>query len=265
MSEPVPYDDFVGIYDIWCESAPITKENKKFYVELLSASRPPVVELGVGNGRICIDVAKRGQRIFGVDSSEKILALTRSRAEEARVLDRLTLLRADFRDFELPAPAELITIPFHSIGHLLTSGDKQRALANIHRQLVPGGKLVFDHFVYDPDYPVPIGVPFLRAEYNDPSTGKNCHLWETVRRDAERQVIHLVVCSEELDEDGVVERRRYSKCDLSWMHPEESRVLLEETGFEIVAIYGDFHGTPFDETSREQVWIAKKPRGEKTR
>ena len=259
MSNNVPYDDFVDIYDVWCESAPITKENKTFYVDLLSESRPPVVELGVGNGRICIDVAKRGQKIYGVDSSEKILELTRSRAEEAGVLEKLALLTGDFRDFELPEAAELITIPFHSIGHLLTRADKRKALANIHRQLVSGGRLAFDHFVYDPDYPVPVGVPYLRAEFNDPGTGKDYLLWETVQRDMERQVIHLVVCTEELDENGVVERRRYCKSDLSSMHPEESRTLLEETGFEIEALYGNFDRSPFDETSGEQVWIAKKP------
>ena len=49
MPEHVPYDDFVDIYDVRCESAPITKENRTYYVELLSENRPPVVELGVGD------------------------------------------------------------------------------------------------------------------------------------------------------------------------------------------------------------------------
>ena len=71
MSAKVPYDDFADIYDTWCDSAPITRENKPFYVELLVEAEGPVAELGVGNGRICVEVARRGKPIFGVDSSAK--------------------------------------------------------------------------------------------------------------------------------------------------------------------------------------------------
>jgi len=45
----VPYDDFADIYDAWCDSAPITKENQPFYIELMTECSGAVVELGVGN------------------------------------------------------------------------------------------------------------------------------------------------------------------------------------------------------------------------
>ena len=72
-----------------------------------------------------------GKAGIGVDSSEKILELCEARARTAGVLDRLTLIKGDFRDFELPEPAALITIPFHSIGHLIKEEDKRRALETI--------------------------------------------------------------------------------------------------------------------------------------
>ena len=102
MTQGVPYDDFADIYDAWCDSVPIAAENKTFYVELMTDSAGPVVELGVGNGRICIEVARRGGRVFGVDSSTKILELCRGRAEQAGVADRLTLIHADFRETLVP-------------------------------------------------------------------------------------------------------------------------------------------------------------------
>ena len=131
MTDPVPYDAFADIYDAWAESAPITRENQEFYVKCLVEADGPAVELGVGNGRICIEAAKQGKAVIGVDSSEKILELCEARARTAGVLDRLTLIKGDFRDFELPEPAALITIPFHSIGHLIKEEDKRRALETI--------------------------------------------------------------------------------------------------------------------------------------
>jgi ubiquinone/menaquinone biosynthesis C-methylase UbiE len=255
----VPYDEFADIYDAWCDSVPITKENLPFYVELMAASSGVVVELGVGNGRICIEVAKQGQPVVGVDSSEAILELCRERAERAGVSDRLELVRGDFRDFEIPEPVELMTMPFHAIGHLMTSEDKKKALRNIYRQLVPGGKFVFDHFIFDPDYPIPPGIPHLRAEMVDPETGRDRILWETSIRDASRQAIRVFAYTEDLDDDGTVMNRRYRRTDLSWMDPEESRGLLEETGFEVEAVYGDFSRAPLEVGSPEQVWIARKP------
>jgi ubiquinone/menaquinone biosynthesis C-methylase UbiE len=79
------YDDFADIYDAWCASAPITEKNRGFYVRKLVESKAPVVELGVGNGRICIEVARQGRPIIGVDSSSAIVDLCRKRAREAGV------------------------------------------------------------------------------------------------------------------------------------------------------------------------------------
>lgn len=258
MSSPIPYDAFADIYDAWCESAPITRENRDFYVELLAGSPGPRVELGVGNGRICIEVARRGKPVIGVDSSGAILDLCRRRAEEAGIEDELTLVQADFRDFELEAPADLVTIPFHSIGHLLTDEDKLRAMRQVRSQLKPGGRFVFDHFIFDPDYPQPPGIPHLRAELTHPESGRDVFLWETTIRDVERQRLHVVVYTDDVDADGHVVSRRYRRVDLSWIAPERSRELLEEAGFEIETVYGDFRGSPLAAESTHQVWVARK-------
>jgi SAM-dependent methyltransferase len=256
MSTPVPYDDFAEIYDAWCASAPITEKNRGFYVKKLLSCPGPVVELGVGNGRICIEVARAGKPITGVDSSKAILELCRARAREAGVSERLHLIQADFRDFELEAPAELIAIPFHTIGHLLTSEDKLRAMRQIRSQLQRGGRFIFDHFLFDPAFVEP-GVAHLRAEFRSPETGRSVFLWETSTRDMDRQLIEIVVWTDEVDETGVVVRRRYRRSRLSWLTPEQSRRLLEEAGFEIEALCGDFDENPMGEKSTHQIWIAR--------
>lgn len=257
MSRRVPYDDFADVYDAWCESAPITRRNHGFYLRRLVDCPGEVVELGVGNGRICIEVAKRGKPITGVDSSTAMLDLCRGRAQEAGVSDRLRLVRSDFRDFELPEPAELIVLPFHSIGHLLNEEDKLRALRTVRSQLVPGGRFIFDHFIFDPSFVTP-GVPQLRAEFRHPVTGRESILWETSTRDMERQLIRILVWTDALDDDGNVSNRRYRRSQLTWVTTEQSRDLLEEAGFEVEATYGDFDENPLTQSSTHQIWVARR-------
>lgn len=253
----VPYDDFADIYDAWSASAPITQKNHGFYLKKLAESPGPVVELGVGNGRICIEVAKQGRTITGVDSSGAILELCRKRAREAGVEGRLHLIQADFRDFVLLEAADLIVLPFHSIGHLLTDDDKLRALRQVRSQLREGGRFVFDHFIFDPSYVQP-GVPRLRAEFRNAETGRDHILWEASTHDMEHQLIRLVVWTDEIDSVGVVVSRRYRRMNLSWITPEQSHRLLEEAGFEVEAVHGDFEENPLTERSTHQVWMARK-------
>lgn len=256
----VPYDEIAEIYDAWCESVPAAADMQAFYVDLLARSEEPVAELGVGNGRICVEAARRGRRVVGVDYSRNMLDLCRSRSAAAGVAERVTLVEADFRDFELAAPARLVVIPFHTIGHLVTDADKRRALDNIHRQLLPGGLLVFDHFIFDPDYPVPPGMLHLRSDERDPESGRGRLVWETTTRDAERQLLHVLVQVQTLDPAGRVETSRYTRIDMSWLAPDQTRGLLEGTGFEIEALYGSFDRAPFDDSSPYQIWFARRPR-----
>ncbi len=259
MSPRVPYDGFADIYDAWVDSVPIADQMRAFYVEeLRSADEGPIVELGVGNGRICVEVARSGRPIIGVDSSRSILELCRERAESADAAAYLELIEADFRNFEIARPATLVTIPFHSIGHLPTEADKRRCMEQVYSQLAPGGALVWDHFVFDPDFPIQEGTPHLRADIRREG-GRRQLIWETAERDLERQMIDLLVRVEELDGDDVVDSARYVRMEMSWIDPARSRELLEEVGFEIEALYGNFDRGPFESTSSHQVWRARRP------
>lgn len=259
MAGHVPYDDFAEIYDPWVGSAPITGAMRDFYVELLTESPGPLVELGVGNGHICVEVARRGREIVGVDSSTAILELCRARAQEADVGSRLELLQADFRDFELDRPASLIALPFHSLGHLLEEAGKRLCMEQVFSQLRPGGRFVWDHFVFDPAYLVEAGEERLRAEHLHPETGAQQHIWERFSHDLERQVIEVLVRIETLEAAGARSEREV-RMTMSWIDPKRSRELLEATGFEIEALFGDFERGPFETDSSHQVWIARRPR-----
>jgi SAM-dependent methyltransferase len=257
---PAPeYDSFADIYAVWTDTAASTRANLPFYLDEYAEADGPVVELGVGDGRIAVAAAARGRAVIGVDLSQAMLDLCRRRAEAAGVLDRLALIHADFRSFELDAPAALIALPYHSIGHLTTYDDKRRAVAHVYSKLRPGGRFIFDDFVMTPALLSHMRSVQLRAEYRT-GTGAEALLWVTSLVDEAAQSIRVVTWEDELDADGVVQRRRYRRLGLSWLTPSQARDLLVSAGFAIDACYGAFDKTPFgDDTAQEQIWVARRP------
>jgi len=253
------YDSFADIYSVWTDTAGSTRANLPFYLDAYAAASGPVVELGVGDGRIAVAAAARGCDVIGVDLSQAMLDLCRRRAENAGVLERLTLIRADFRSFELHVPAALIALPYHSIGHLPALEDKRAAISHIHSQLAPGGRFVFDDFVMTPGLMAHMRSVQLRAEYRT-AAGFEALLWVTSLVDEPAQAIRVVTWEDELDALGVVRQRRYRRLSLSWLTPGQARELLLAAGLTVEACYGDFNRTPFSEgTAHEQIWVARRP------
>ncbi|MEP7306957.1 MAG: class I SAM-dependent methyltransferase [Acidobacteriota bacterium] len=254
------YDSFADIYSVWTDTAASARANLAFYVDAYLAADGPVVELGVGDGRIAVDAAVRGCTLVGVDLSSAMLERCRRRAAHAAVLDRLTLLQADFRTFALESPADLISLPYHSLGHLVELSDKRDALGHIFSQLRPGGRFIFDDFLMTPALMSSMRQVQLRASYQT-AAGLDVLLWVTSLVNETAQTISVVTWEDEIGADEMLARRRYRRLSLSWLEPSQVRRLLEEAGFVVKACFGDFERTPFiANTAREQVWIAGKPR-----
>lgn len=258
-SAPSEYDSFADIYAAWTGTAASARANLPFYVDEYLGAGGAVVELGVGDGRIAVAAAARGCTVTGVDLSSAMLDICRRRAAAAGVLGRLTLINADFRRVELSAPADLIALPYHSLGHATTLEDKRRTLAHVFSLLRPGGRFVFDDFLMTADLVAHMRGVQLRAEYQS-AAGADVLLWVTSLVDEAAQSIRVVTWEDELDNAGVLARRRYRRLSLSWLTPFQARTLLTEAGFTIEACYGDFARTAFAEaTAREQVWVARRP------
>jgi SAM-dependent methyltransferase len=103
-----------------------------------------ILDLGCGFGWFCRWAREQGAaRILGIDVSEKMLARGRAMTPDAAIAYR----RADLETLELPAGAfDLVysSLALHYIAGL------DALMAQIHRALVPGGRLVFsvEHPIY---------------------------------------------------------------------------------------------------------------------
>jgi SAM-dependent methyltransferase len=225
------YDGFAPIYDAW--AADMT-EDVDFYVELAAAADGPVVELAVGTGRVAIPIAERtGKLVVGIDSSPAMLAIARDRAAAAGV--ELELHESDMRDLALDEPAALVICPFRSLLHMPTWADRRRVFERVAANLRPGGRFAWNAFVFD------FGI-----------AARIDRQWQEV---PVRHYIEQVPTDNRVDikvEDGPA-------ISLWWISRGEWEALLDVAGLEIEALYGWFDRRPFDENSREFVWVARKP------
>lgn len=233
MSE---YDAIAELYDPWSRSV---TEDIGFYVAEARKARGPVVELGVGTGRIAVPVAEAGVAVIGVDSSAGMLEVCRRRAEAAGVERLLDLRLGDLRDPPVDARVRLVTSPFRALLHLDTDADRRAALAAAFRLLVPGGRFVFDVFAPSPD-----DVEETHGRWLEREPG----IWERADWDLERRVLTLTVRG----------RAGTTTMRLAWTAPDEWRALLERAGFDVLACYGWFDMTPYA-GGEDTVWIARRP------
>jgi SAM-dependent methyltransferase len=230
-----PYDAIAELYDPWSRSV---TEDVAFYVEEARRAGGPVVELGVGTGRIAIPTAAAGIDVIGVDSSRGMLAVCAERARLAGVAARLDLRVGDLREPPIRERVTLVTCPFRSLLHMRDDGDRRRALTSARDLLLPGGRLVFDVFA-----PSSGDVEETHGRWLEREPG----IWERADWDLDTRTLTLSVRGDTGE----------ATMALSWLAPHEWQALLEATGFEVEACYSWFDRTQYA-GGEDTVWIAKR-------
>ena len=220
---------FASRYDDW--SADMTQD-VPFYVGLAREADGPLVELAVGNGRVAIPVAlATGRCVVGIDSSPAMLEQARTRAAEAGA--KLDLREGDMRDFALDEPAALIYCPFRALLHLPTWTDRRRTFERVAASLRPDGRFAWNAFAFDHRI-----AARLDGEHQDEPVGHK---------------VRYAVGDNRID----IELDGGATSSLWWATKNEWLGLLDVAGFDVEALYGGFAGEPFDDDSREYVFVAR--------
>jgi SAM-dependent methyltransferase len=232
------YDSIARLYDPWSVSV---TEDVGFYVDLALRAGGPVVELGVGTGRIAVPTAAAGVRVIGVDSSRGMLEVCAEAAATAGVSHLLDLRVGDLLDPPVEERVRLVTCPFRAFLHLHTNDERLRALGAARDLLEPDGRLVFDVF-----RPGPEDI----ADTNGRWLEREPEIFERADWDTERRRLTLSVRGP----DGSTTMK------LAWLSPDEWGALIERAGFEIEAHYGWFDRRPYV-GGEDSIWIARRPAG----
>jgi SAM-dependent methyltransferase len=226
------YDAIARLYDPWSRSV---VEDIAFYVDEAVASGGPVVELGVGTGRIAIPTAAAGVHVIGVDSSAGMLEVCGEHARAAGLADRIDLRLGDLRRPPVDERVPLVTSPFRALLHLENDDERLAALAAVRALLRDGGRFVFDVFRPSLD-----DIEETDGRWIEREPGID----ERADWDLAAQTLTLSVRGPQ----GASTMR------LAWLEPERWHSLLAEAGFTVDACYGWFDRRPY-RGGEDTIWM----------
>lgn len=237
------------------------RSDVRFYAELAEKRGGPILELGVGTGRVARELARRGLDVVGVDSMPEMLAQARLRLEKLPLAarGRVELRRGDLRRLRLNRKFPLVISPFNVFMHLYERRDVEQALATVKHHLRPRGRFVFD--VLLPDLQSLARDPlriYRSGTVKRPGDGSRRKYRERFEYDATSQVQTVSMIFQHIEEPADIEITPLAHRQF---FPAELEALLHYNGFTIEERFGDFEGSPLDDESESQVIVAKLRRG----
>lgn len=233
---------FADVYDDWYPDVTDAEGCVATILALVErAGGGPVLELGVGTGRLAVPLARSGLEVHGVDASQAMLERLRARPGGEAVRTVL----GDMAEVELPdlEPCAVVLIAFNTLFNLGTEDAQARCLQRAARALAPSGRLLVETFVPRDDEDGSGAVTAV-----EPRRIELDQVVLTVSRSdpADQTVTGQHV---QLTERGV----RLRPWHLRWLRPDQLDELAGRAGLALDWRAAGWRDEPFDDSSAAQV------------
>ncbi|MCH7788331.1 MAG: class I SAM-dependent methyltransferase [Acidobacteria bacterium] len=230
---------FYDVYDSWYAHHKVEP-----IVAALGATPGPILELGIGTGRIALALAEAGAEVWGLDSSRDMLNALHVKPGS----DRIHTFEADMARFAVaPARFALVVAAFNVMFNLPDRAALRNCFVSSAAALAPGGSLVVDSAVIAPSQSTIGGVGFADVDTSE--------LVLTVSvQHPDEQVIrgqHIGVA------DGVVQLRPWI---LHYASPDELDELANAVGLESTRRCADWTGREWTRGDARHIsWYTRSP------
>ncbi len=247
------YDLIAPFYDI--EHAQFSEDLDMYrnFAELCGGS---ILELACGSGRVLLPLVSEGHTVTGVDTSARMLALARQRLQTIGAASRVTLIQEDLCTLPLGQKFRMAWIALGSFAHIIARKAQQQALAAVRAHLSPGGMFIID-------------ISNADARYMEGLSGHVLHQG-TWRRDDGTILSHFVSPASSLDKhllelthfydshtQGGTIQRTVATMYLYLFERNEMELLLEQAGFVIKDVYGEYDLASYQLDSPRMILVAE--------
>jgi ubiquinone/menaquinone biosynthesis C-methylase UbiE len=232
-----------------------SKDDVSFYKELSLKLGKKALELGVGTGRVAIELAKANVSIWGIDNSKYMLNVARQklRKEKVSIRKRVTLKLDDMRNFRLKETFPFIYIASSTFEHCITEEDQRRCLTSVYNALEGRGLLALDISQ------LPLGKPESSWWIDRSELDAEEEVIRTIfsRRNPQTNVVSLNLFFD-VYKNGKLKQRYYEYGEARISSKNDVEKLLKSIGFRIGGVYGNFDKSVYDEKSQRVIFVASK-------
>jgi SAM-dependent methyltransferase len=228
---------FADVYDDWYHDLTDLDACSDAIVALAGLSGAPVLELGIGTGRIAVALIARHLGVVGIDVSPEMVAQLRTKPGGADI----DVVIGDMVD-ELPAgPFGVVLAAYNTVFNLMSHARQQALFSAVAPRLAPGGSLVVEASVprFD-DHGDAIGLRTMTADTVVLSVAR----YDIESHRAQGQFVQFT--------NGSVRLRPWQIC---WSTPEQLDDFAARAGLELVSRSADWIGTSFSDTAPQHVSV----------
>ncbi len=229
------------------------RDDLEMWSSLAAGRDGDILDLGAAAGRVSLHLASLGMRVVAVDVDDAMVEHIRANAEARGLTERVDARRGDLRALDLGRRFPLILLPMNTLQVFLTRDEQLAALGAVRRHLADDGEFVFDVIAADlTALEQVIGVvhPTTTHHTDDGRTLVHHARFDDV--DRESGTVRFTLLIDEMGPQGSTHFERPHTVHL--YHPSELWELLSDVGLQVNAVYGDFDGSPLDETSERQIF-----------
>ncbi|MEZ4929673.1 MAG: class I SAM-dependent methyltransferase [Chitinophagales bacterium] len=234
------------------------KDDIAFYNKLFQPNTNSILELCCGTGRITIPLAKHGYKIDGVDLSESMLSVFKSKLnkETDAVKSIITLYQQNIINFKTIKKYEFVFIPFSSFQALTTTEEISLFFACVKKHMKKDARFIIHVF-----------NPYKKMDKN----WKYAEKLDTELKEGNK-IIKRYSCGKDIDTEnqiiytdlryeiteGKLTENYYEFLKLKYYSPQQLFELLNNNGFEIINKYGYYDFSPFNETTSSEIIVSCK-------
>ncbi len=225
------------------------QEDIDFLLQLVQEG--PVLEVGVGTGRVAGALLEAGLEVWGIDPSQNMLQLAKERLARYTGIHLVCTTAADLHlDQRFP----VVLLPLNTLWHLPDSDAQLHALTVLRRHCQDRSLLVVD-----------CSNPLSMAD-----RGADGEVRERFTRDTEQGTVRAVAASwddpaeqvltisllyDTTSTDGLVHRST-TELQLRYLFRFELELLLKLAGFSLLHLYGSYDLEPYKADSPNLIALA---------